>query len=109
MNSILTTPTSYPNVRRPLGISLLAYVWCLVLVGISASAASAHGELTKLSPDAVEVQLKNGVGSVSIFFTPKSCTAMPQVQITDALGTSNAIRKQTFTSIGKLPFLIEGP
>jgi hypothetical protein len=64
---------------------------CLVILFISAFTVAAHGGLTKISPDSVEVQLQNGVGFVSIFFNPKTCTKMPQIQITDAVGTTNAI------------------
>src|SRR2546422_3951076 len=48
---------------------------------VPARTVSAHGQLTKVSPDTIAIQLENGTGSVDIFFSPKSCTKMPEIQI----------------------------
>jgi hypothetical protein len=79
------------GLRCRVDASFVPCLSCLVILFISALTVAAHGGLTKISPDSVEVQLQNGVGFVSIFFNPKTCTKMPQIQITDAVGTTNAI------------------
>jgi hypothetical protein len=74
--------------------SIVRFCSCVVISLVFVSIVYPHGALTKVSPDSVEIRLVNGVGSVAIFFNPKSCTKAPQVQLTDAMGTTNAIPKK---------------
>jgi hypothetical protein len=72
-------------------ICLLALVPC--------STVAQEPRLTKLAPDEVTLQSNNGIGQLTVIYGRKRTdSALPQIEISDAIGTLNKIPKANITA-----------
>ncbi len=85
-------------VPRAYRLSPAGVVICLLAL-VAFPTAAQEARLTKLAPDEVNLQSNKGAGQLTIIYSRKRTdTAVPQIEISDAIGTINKIPKANISA-----------